>query len=257
MEIYFWLIWLALSGFVFVIYGWSLFVLFQQKKAWKLFAEKNKMQYDGGKMTLPPSMTGYFSGYRVYMYTDTVQTQDMRGQRYVCVIEVELGQGMFVSTAIATKEMAPFILSLDALRQEVKPQSRNWDDSYIIRTRNASLIKRYLTEDRLKSLHSLFGMKSSSAIFFFDDIEAVFRIQTSDPMRDADKIKRILTRITKQLEILKPSPQEIRAITSEVKKLEELEKGTDGSDGNLDDQASAESETGEDTEMSQDEAGKA
>lgn len=248
MEPYFWLIWLALSGFVFVIYAWSLRVLFQQKKAWKVFAEKNKMQYDGGRLTSPPSMTGMFSGYRVFMYTDTEQTFDMRGQRYVCVIEIELGMGMFVSTAIATKEMTSFVLSLTTLSQEFKPQSSNWDDSYIIRTRNASIMKRYLTEDRLKALHSLFGMKSSSAIFFFDDVEAVFRVQTTDPLRDPEKIKRILTRIVSQIEILKPTKQEVRKITDDVKKVEELEHPKGAEDESAEKSEETESDTDQDKE---------
>jgi hypothetical protein len=222
MVNFFWLVWIGLGAFVFFIYGWSLKVLIEQKRAWRAFAQKNKLSYEHGRLTTPASVTGLYEGYRIYLYTDAEFTPDIRGQRFVSVIELELGQGAPTGAAIGSKKLEGFVLSLERLRQEYKPLYEGWDDSIVLRTRNAAILKLYLTDKRLAALKDVFDMKSSGVLFFFDEVEAVLRIQSSDPLKDSKRIEAILKRLIKAASVLKISSAEVKKIKKEIEEIEDL-----------------------------------
>jgi len=208
---WFWLLWFMLSAFVLAVYGWSFRILLQQKKAWKAFAIKHDLEYTGGRMTEPPHVTGRYKNHRIFIYTAAQTTSDVRGQRYITVIELELGQGLPVPGAISTKHMNHFIQNLK-FRKEFSPNSDYWNSSYILRTENASMLNKYLTEERLKTLDRIFRMNNVSALFFFDEIEAVLRIETPDPVKSAVKAEKILDRILGEMEKLKVDKTEHKEI---------------------------------------------
>lgn len=213
----FWLIWFVLSAFVLSVYGWSLKILFDQKAAWKAFAEKHKLTYHADKLTSSPYITGRYKNYRLYAYTGVQTTNDVSGQRFVTIIEIELGHGVPVAGAVGTKNLGTFILNLN-FDHEFVPNSPYWDTSYTLKTRNAYAMKAYLTEERLKALCGLFKMNNASVLYFFDDVESVLRIETPDPLRDSGRMGKILDRVYKVLDILIVDEKEAAQLAREMKR---------------------------------------
>lgn len=218
---FFWLLWLVLSAFVLIVYGWSIRVLFQQKAAWKKFSEKNKLEYEPGRLVESPRITGRYKNHRFYLYTGVQTTPDVRGQRFVTILEVELGKGVPVAGVLGTANMETFIVNLN-FSQEYTPNNKHWDDSYSMKTRNASVLRRYLTDERFEVINKLFSMKNSDVLLFFDDVDSVLRVETSDPLRDADRLEKILTRILGYLEVLRVTDKEFQSLEKlmEEKKTE-------------------------------------
>lgn len=210
----FWLIWFVLSAFVLAVYGWSMKILFEQKEAWKKFAEKHKLDYKSEKLTAPPYLTGRYKDHRLYAYSGVQVTTDVSGQRFVTIIEIELGKGIPVAGAVGTENLGRFILGLN-FEQEYVPNSEYWDTAYTLKTRNAAVLKKYLTEKRLQALQNLFKMKNASVLFFFDDVESVLRIETPDPLRNADRMEKIFDRIYKALDVLIVTDQEFEQLEKE------------------------------------------
>jgi len=208
---WFWLIWLVFSAFILSIYAWSLRVLFQQKKAWKEFAKKYDMEYRPGRLTEPPYITGNYKKHRIFLYTSIQITEGVRGQRFVTTIEIELGQGLPVPAALGTKDVGYLILGL-RFNMEFVPDSDHWKSSYVLRTTNTAMLHKYLTEERLETLDRLFTMNNAAVLFFFDPVEAVLRIETSDPLKKSEKIEKILDRILHDMKKLKITAKEHKEI---------------------------------------------
>ena len=124
-------IWIVLSLFVLISFGWSLFVLYQQKHSWRQFAGKRKFEYDHGKVMESPSMKGFINDYVVNIYTGRQQTADARGQRQVTVIEIEMGGGLPTTAAISTKDYTAFIANM-IMSDSYKPDYKDWDSDYIV-----------------------------------------------------------------------------------------------------------------------------
>jgi hypothetical protein len=208
---WFWLLWFVVSAFILSIYAWSLWILYQQKKAWKAFAKKNDLEYRPGRLTEPPFVTGKYRKHKIFLYTSIQETADVRGQRFVTAIEIELGQGLPVPAALGTKEVGYLIMNL-RFNMEYEPDSEHWKNSYVLRTTNTAMLDKYLTKERLETIGKLFAMNSASVLFFFDPVEAVLRIETSDPLRDSTRIEKIIDRILRDVEKLKTSAEEQKEI---------------------------------------------
>ncbi len=196
-------IWALFSAFILGVFFWSTAILFQQKRAWEAFAKKNNMTYVPGKMFGSPVVTGHRGGYGLSFFTDNQKTSDVRGQRFVTVIEAQLKMPMPAPAALATKEYGVFIASLN-LPDAYEPDLPEWNKSNVIRTRNLPGLKPYLTPERLKILQSLFSMRNAIVLYFFDEHEAVLRIETTDPLRDAVHMEKIAKRIIDAMDKLKP-----------------------------------------------------
>lgn len=199
-------------------------VLFQQKKAWAAFAKKHKLKYEPGKMMDSPTVTGVFGERLFSLYTGVQQTDDIRGQRFVTIIEFQMGKGMPTGAAIATKDFMGFVSGL-VFTQDYKPELAEWKEDYIARTRDRKNLKVYLTKERQQVLVGLFGMKNAAVLLFFDEIEAVLRIESSDPLRDVEHLDKIVNRIKQAVEVLIPTKEEKKKfkklLAEEKKRIEE------------------------------------
>lgn len=200
-------IWAVFSLFIIGVFVWSVAILLQQKKAWAAFAKKLKLEYEPGKLMGSPAVSGKIGSYRMMFFTDAQKTSDMRGQRMVTVIESEMGLGMPAPAAFATREYAEFIAELN-MPDTYDPGLPEWQDSYIAKTRDMERLKLYMTPERVKTLHGLFSMKNSIALFFFDTHEAVLRIETPDPLRDTGHMEKIAKRLIDALDRLRPTDAE-------------------------------------------------
>lgn len=233
-------IWGCFAAFVVAFVGWTLVVLWQQKKAWSNFAKKHQLKYQPGTLMGSPVVSGELSKWKFSLYSGVQQTEDIRGQRFVSVIEFQLGRGMPTGAALATKEFTSFIEGL-IFDRTYKPELAEWDKSYIVRTRSSKGLKAYLTKERQQILHSLFSMKNSTALFFFDEIEAVLRIETTDPLRQEEHLNKIVQRIMIAVERLAPTDaekKEFRKLQAQEKKRREqgIDEDDELEDGDLADE---------------------
>ncbi len=226
-------IWLCFAVFVLVFVGWTLVVLFQQKKAWKSFSTKHKLKYTPGRMMDSPTVSGVVNERPFSLYTGVQQTPDIRGQRFVTVIEFEFGKGMPTGAAIATTEFDGFIRTL-IFNDVLTPDLAEWKSDYVVRARDKKNLKAYLTKERQQLLHSLFSMKNAAVLLFFDELEAVLRIETTDPLRDERHLEKIVKRVARAVETLAPSAAEKKTF----KKLlaDEKRRREAGDDGEDDDE---------------------
>lgn len=195
-------LWFLASAFILGVFGWSFFILQQQKKAWSAFAKKHNLSYVPGKMAEAPAIKGAVFGYQIAFFPDIQATQDQRGQRYVTVLEFDLGQGGPTGAVIGSSNFATFISNL-SFAETIDIDFPKWDKTRIIRTRNPAILKTYLTPDRLEFLDSVMSIKNSSALYFFDEQNSILHIETTDPIRDAARLEKIVQKITSSFDKLK------------------------------------------------------
>lgn len=191
-------LWALASCFIMGVFLWSAFILFQQKQAWSAFAKKHGLSYVPGKMMEAPSIKGAIFGYQVAFFPDLKATSDQRSERYVTVLEFDIGQGMNTGAVIASKEFATLIAQL-SFSHTTKIEFPGWDETRIVRARDVDMLNKYMTKDRLELLHNIMSMKNSSVLYFFDEENAILRIETADPIKDTDRLEKITQKVTSSL----------------------------------------------------------
>lgn len=153
-------------------------------------------------------MKGMVYGHQVAFFPDVQATQDQRGQRFVTVLEFDVGQGMPTGAMISTSNFAAFAANLN-FTQTLEIDFPGWDKTRIIRTRDAAVLKEYLTQDRLEFLHNIMSMKNATALYFFDEENAIVHIETSDPIRDEARMEKMVQKMTSSLSKLKLTTDEV------------------------------------------------
>jgi hypothetical protein len=222
-------IWVVLSLFILGVFLWSVVILREQKTAWAAFAKKHNLQYTPGKFMESAVVRGKMGGFRVSLFSETQQTEDVRGERYVSVIEVEMGPGMKTGAAIGTGEMKGFIDGL-SFGQTYDPQHEKWQPAFILKTKDHVALKDYLNRERLDALMDLFNMNKAAALFFFDEHDCVLHMETSDPLRQADKQDRIFERILNDVRKLAP-PDEARNVPQAAPRENDAPPKSDAPEG--------------------------
>jgi len=212
------LLWLVLSGFILGFFFWSSRILFLQKKAWAAFARKRNLSFEGGKFSDSPVMRGRLDAFAISLYTSARETNDVRGQRYMTVLEIELGKGMPTGAAISVPQLS-FMTENLAFAETFSPDSPGWKPEYVIRARDVEKLKAYLTSERLKTLSAIFSIKGCSALFIFDELEAVLRLETSDPMINAEKLDKMVGQLIVACRKLALTPDEKSAAAASATAL--------------------------------------
>lgn len=207
-------LWAVASAIILGITAWSFAILQQQKRAWKAFATRHKLEYIPGKTMASPTMRGRVGDHFLSFFTGQEQTNDARGQRFVTIIEIDLRCGLPTAAAIGTAQTRTFVNALRLEFDFVPPPGTEdvWSPDYVGRTRSADKLKAYMTRERMAVLHSLFQMKNAVVLFFFDELDSLIRIETNDPLRDDKKIEKIVNRLLADLGKLAPTDEE-RALT--------------------------------------------
>jgi len=211
------LVWALISAFILGIFLWNQSILFKRKITWKQFSKKNNLEYQAGKLMESPAVTGMLSDMRISLYEDLQKTEDITGRRFVTVISIDIGEGMPTGAVIATKELREFINSLN-FKDAYIPNDNFRKEEYILRTKDAHKLKAYLNDERLKSLESLFVMKGSVSMFFFDEIEAVLYIETVDPLVKLEHLEKVMKKILVVAKTLQPQENEKLHLSDEEKK---------------------------------------
>lgn len=223
-----WIIIWAIFAFLMLGFAaWNMMIMFQQKSAWKQLSEKRKLNYEPTGFMTSPNVHGKLDKAFFSLFSGVQQTEDVRGQRFVTAIEFQMGKGLPTGGALGTKQMKPFIDTL-IFSETYEPEIEEWKDDYVLRVRDEEGAQAYLTEERLKALCSVFRMTNATVLFFFDELEAVLRVETSDPLRNAEKLDKIVARLLEVVKTLTPSVEEKRRyqtlLRTEEKRQAEKEK---------------------------------
>lgn len=219
------LLWLALSAIILGASGWSAYILYRQKETWRAFAAKHKFTYTAGKMMGPPSLEGFIDKYGVSFFTAERQAPDVRDRRFVTVVEITCPEGFIEAAVAGTSEMVPFMESLPNLSPmlaEMDPATKEkWDDKNRIFARNRDAVRLYLTPERMTHLAALLGTRNADVIVLFDDTQALVRLETSDPILDADKAEKVIKRLILHAQGMRITKQERAEIKERAKADEE------------------------------------
>lgn len=202
-------IWFVLSAVVLGITAWSYLILFQQKKAWATFAARHKMEFSRGRLFGAPSMRGVVGNHFVSFFIGRQDMDDARSFRYVTVIEINLRAGLPTSAAIGTPDTKA-VVGILPLEYDVPPPEPAglWDKEWPARARDPGKFYAYMTPARVEALRNVFTTKGIIALFFFDEVDTLLRLETSDPLRDEQRLERAMARILGEADKLMPTPEE-------------------------------------------------
>ena len=219
MSIWF-LLWFVLSFILLGATCWSTIILIQQKKAWKDYATKKGLSFTPGEFFEPATVEGTLDGYNVSLFTATQQNQDARKNRQLTVLQVTVNEVFVDGIGCGTKEMLPFLQSLEAITpHEVKVGK--WNKNNDIRSRNKKAVDAYLTEERVSILNGILSMPNADIVILFDDRESIFRFETTNPLTQVGQIDSVINKLIARIKKLKPD-------STESKKLADLSQA--GSD---------------------------
>lgn len=196
-------IWIIISLFLLGISGWTVVILRQQKRSWSAFAARHGLEYQKGGFMESPIVRGTLGGFSISLFCDAQQTDDVRGRRYVSVIEIETGSGMPTGAAMGTQEMRAFIETL-AFPDIVAFEHEKWLATYVVKTRDAPALKAFMTKERMDALTDVMRMTNVAVLFFFDELAGILHLETVDPLRDPERLDRIMKRLIAAITILVP-----------------------------------------------------
>jgi hypothetical protein len=207
------LIYIAYFLFVILIvtfFSWSTVVLQRQKKAWHVFATRHDLVYHNARLMQAAAVEGNYKGYRIGLFSEGRVEEQRRGFiRFRTVIEVIFGESMPIRGALGNTDAAPVISYLNYGTNHIAEEQPNWDKNHIITASNHTFIKEYLTPMRMKGLNNFFNMKNTTAMFVFNEKDSFLRLETSNPMIEADKIESLINKMVHLANVLKLEKTEI------------------------------------------------
>lgn len=187
-------IWIVLSSILIGATLWSLQILTRQKNAWETYAKKKNLNFRRGTFMGPAEMEGLIGDYKLAFFTAERSGDDIRTRRYVTAVEIDLMEGLIDGGVMGTKEMIPFMQSLDRLHR-YKIDKPGWDENHYAFMKFEKVADAFFTPERLEACANILKTKNADVLMIFNDRELLVRLETSDPMQDAEKIDKIVSRI--------------------------------------------------------------
>lgn len=205
------LLWIVLSAILIGASLWSLQILLRQKKAWEEYARARNLSFKRGTFMGPAEITGQLGDYKVSFFTAQQAGTDMRSRRYVTAMELELSEGFVDGGAAGTQEMVPFMQGLEKIHP-YKVDYPDWDAAHHMFVKYDDVTRAYFTPERYEALTQILKTRNAEVIVLFNDASVVLHAETSDPMQDAQKIDKIVKRLTALCDRLRISNEERRAL---------------------------------------------
>jgi hypothetical protein len=201
---------LALLGFL----AWSVAILLKQKNAWKTFAAAHKLRYKPGRMMQSPEMDGIIEDYKFNFFTSEHTAEDMRGNRKMTAVEINLQSEMPIDGGVASGGMVPLLKGLN-LKAELSPKQEGWSKAYIAMASNKAAFELYLTDERMQALTKLMQINHAWVIFVFKNNMMLLRMDTPSPLNSADQLEKLYKLLIKVAKILELKNGEGKLIKAE------------------------------------------
>lgn len=210
MSIWF-LLWLLLSLTLLYFMGWTLFILFRQKKTWKSYAERRGLRYSSDAFMRSPRLDGVLEDYTVGLFTAEHVRSNSRTNRKLTAIEVQLASDMPFEGAVASEGMVELIKSMP-FKDEMKPDSPLWKSSFVAITDHKAAMAMYLTEERLKVLTKLMALKNAWVVLAFRNGVFLLRVDTANALEDGKVMDALLSKMIKAAKLMELQDGESRAL---------------------------------------------
>lgn len=210
MSIWF-LLWLVLSASLLYFLFWTLYILYRQKGAWKIYAAKKNLRYVSKSLLASPELSGITNDYTVTVFTGEHGTEEGKGTRKLTAVEVNLASHMPFDGGIASGGMVPLVKSLNLKEEFVLPHA-GWDKNAIAASANRAALELYLTPARQEAIVSLMKMRNAWVILLFRGDVMLLRIDTPDPLDSPKKLDHILRRMTDTARLLELKSDEIEKL---------------------------------------------
>lgn len=179
-------------------------LLTKQSKAWKAYATKFKLNYSKPPSILKsPTIGGEIDGFSVTIYSEEQMAPDNRGTRYRNIVLIGCPFSPSTGGIIATPYFAPFVATLET-PETFTPDFQGWNEGLLFRVQKADALKDYMTQDRLKLLHSFMATKNAETLFIFNQQDSFLRLETADPLSDASKLESLVNKMISIGKAMKP-----------------------------------------------------
>ncbi len=169
---------------------------------------------------MSPIVDGRYNGYHITLYSEEQLTKDSSKRQFRTVLVMSFQEGFPTGGAVASAGRRPFVEDLK-IEDVHSPDFKGWNGSVIFHTQNDKILSAFMNNDRYKALHHIMNLKGKESIFIFDDKEAYYRLETADPMVDPNIIQQMLSKLTKECDILRPNKSDKVLFSSKKEQLEE------------------------------------
>lgn len=197
-------IWLIVAIGIGGFTWWSIRVQMLQKKAWKAFADKFGLDFEGGKTFDRPSFDGYFEGIYVRAYEGDELDRGGRVKKAI-LVEAELGHILPFNLVITKKsEQAIFrqLMQQLGIKNRPKLKSKVWDPQNLVGVDDEETMTRWLNVDRLAALQKVLSIPNAKTVFLSNDEAALFALQIENPMLNPRLLVKLFKRLKESLSIL-------------------------------------------------------
>lgn len=186
MSFIWFFLWLAFACGVLGFLGWSLNTALTQKKAWRAFAAKYKLDtYKGPSWSSPISIRGTIGNRRLNIYVQTERGERERTQRVYTHIEVFLNNIPPVAFVFSKKPL-PEIFGDLFFPQRFVSKSADWFDPAVAMTDDPYPLTNWMTSRRMKTMRDFLNAsgKTTQTIAMGSDVQAFLLWRTEDALND-------------------------------------------------------------------------
>lgn len=183
-------LWALVSIAILSFSGWTFYILFRQKAAWKAFAARNGLAYKAGAMMTSPEMNGSIEGYKFSFFTGEHMAQDLRSTRKMTAVEITLRSVLPLEGAVASGGMVPLVKAL-GFGAEILPRHESWNPACIAAGSNRFSLQAYLTDERVSALSKLMQARNVWVILIFRNDVTLLRVDTPGALETAEKLEKI------------------------------------------------------------------
>lgn len=201
------LLWIVLSAILLGSSAWSLHILMKQKKAWEAYAKSKNFTFNRGTFMGPAEMSGVIGDYKIGFFSAERQGADVRTRRFVTVVEIDLTEGMVDGAVMGTQEMLPFMQSLELIHPHTI-EGHGWEKGMYTFIKNDAVVKAYLTPERLEVFANILKTRNADVLIVFHERQLVVRLETVDPIQDAEKIDKVVTRTLALMDKVRITPEQ-------------------------------------------------
>lgn len=174
----------------------------RQKTAWKDFASKRGLAYEGRGVTASGVISGKFRDFYLTVSSDPQVDEDYRGRRFVTNIQVDLNFGMPTEGIVASPALRRFAEGIPLPEEFIPHDEFGWNPKACVKAQSAAALDPYFTRERTQALSSLMSVKGVNVLFVFNEKTALLRFETPDPMDDAQRLDRLVSKIIDAAKIL-------------------------------------------------------
>lgn len=202
-------IWLIATLVMMYFVGWTLLIIYNQRKTWKEFSKKHGLRYATPTLTSSPELEGVYKNYTVSLFTSLHQTNTRRGSRRLTAIECTLKSDPIFDAGIANGDMRDFLINTLRMTNEVPIFAEGWTSDFVAVSPNAKPFSKYVTDERINGVVSLGKIKNAWVSVVFYNNLSLLRLDLPDALSTEKKMSVLLNRIVKVAQSLEFTDEEI------------------------------------------------